>query len=503
MTQPPDSVLVTERLPQLRHSRRAIHYGRLRRWPRRLLTAWLWALVAWGVLAFGAVYAWAYQPLLVAAASFGAFGWFAASPSNRRAVVPLTAVLLAAVGLIGIQLVPMTPEWLVRVSPGIDRVLRDYSLSYAVARQGGLEVAHALSIAPEATVRGLLFVLPLSLFTTGCMAVLSRLSLRALVGSLIPLGLAVAVFAIIQKATFNRRVYWVWSVYDPSNIFGPFVNRNHFAGWMLMATMLSAGYLCGELAKRALSELPTWRQRAAWASSKDAAMIVFSTFAVLVMSISVVWSFSRSGILGLTVGLLLLAGRSSAKIRGGRGALVALMLITFVGAAVLWRGIESVLAWYGQTNTLEWRLDLWRDTLQIIRDFPWLGTGWNTYGVSTTLYEMTAKVVHAQEAHSDYIQLLAEGGVALIVIVFAGVAVIVAGIQRRFRERQQSSTYWIRAGAVCGLCGVAVQELTDFSLQLPGNAILFALLIAIALHPRAPHPDQESSTPGNLGVIET
>ncbi len=492
MTSPAEHTLVAQRLPRSGHSRRSIgQVSRLRRWPRRLVTTWLWVLVAWGVLAFGAVYAWAYQPLLIAAASFGAFGWFVASPSNRRAAIPLTCVLLAGVALIVIQLIPMAPESLVRVSPGIDRVLRDYSLAYALAPQPGLETAHSLSIAPEATVRGLLFLLPLGLFTTGCMAVLSRLSLRALVASLIPLGLAVAVFAIIQKATFNGRLYWVWTtVNDSANAFGPFVNRNHFAGWMLMATTLSAGYLCDEVAKRAHSESPTWRQRAAWASSEDAAMIVFATFAVLVMSISVVWSFSRSGIFGLAVGFVLLAGRSSAKIGGGRGALVALMLITFVSAAVLWRGVDSVLAWYGHTNTLEWRLDLWRDTLQIVRDFPWLGTGWNTYGVSTTLYDMTDKAFHAREAHNDYLQLLAEGGLALALIVAAGVAVVIVGVRRALRAPQESSTYWIRTGAVCGLCGIAVQELTDFSLQLPGNAILFALLIAIALHPPETRSDR-------------
>lgn len=243
MTSPAKNTVIARRLPWLRQSRRPIgQAGRLRRWPRRLATAWLWLVVAWGVLAFGAVYDWASRPLLIAAASFGAFGWVAASPSSRRAVMPLTWVLLAAGGLVAIQLVPMAPESLARVSPGIDRVLRDYSLSYALTRQAGAGTAHPLSIAPEATLRGLLFLLPIGLFATGCMAVVSRLSLRALVGSLIPLALAVAVFAIIQKATFNGRLYWVWTtIYDPANAFGPFVNRNHFAGWMLMATTLSAG----------------------------------------------------------------------------------------------------------------------------------------------------------------------------------------------------------------------------------------------------------------------
>jgi hypothetical protein len=35
---------------------------------------------------------------------------------------------------------------------------------------------------------------------------------------------------------------------------------------------------------------------------------------------------------------------------------------------------------------------------------------------------------------------------------------------------------------MAGICGIAVQEITDFSLQIPGIALLFAVLAAIALH---------------------
>jgi len=45
-------------------------------------------------------------------------------------------------------------------------------------------------------------------------------------------------------------------------------------------------------------------------------------------------------------------------------------------------------------------------------------------------------------------------------------------------------------GATFGLIGIVFQELTDFSLQMPGNAVLFALLAAIAIHhlPRRERP---------------
>jgi hypothetical protein len=60
-------------------------------------------------------------------------------------------------------------------------------------------------------------------------------------------------------------------------------------------------------------------------------------------------------------------------------------------------------------------------------------------------------------------------------------------VRRRFGQETRASTYWIRRGAAVGLVAVALQELVEFSLQMPGNAFLFAVLCAIALHRSPSH----------------
>jgi hypothetical protein len=40
----------------------------------------------------------------------------------------------------------------------------------------------------------------------------------------------------------------------------------------------------------------------------------------------------------------------------------------------------------------------------------------------------------------------------------------------------------VRLGALGGIVAVAVQSAVDFSLQMPGNAALFATLCGVALH---------------------
>jgi hypothetical protein len=48
--------------------------------------------------------------------------------------------------------------------------------------------------------------------------------------------------------------------------------------------------------------------------------------------------------------------------------------------------------------------------------------------------------------------------------------------------------FWARAGAACGMLGIVCQSVWDTALRLPANAVLFAILAAVALHEPRRHP---------------
>ena len=99
------------------------------------------------------------------------------------------------------------------------------------------------------------------------------------------------------------------------------------------------------------------------------------------------------------------------------------------------------------------------------------------------------------EAHSDYLQIAAEGGLLIGVPAILLLLLTAREVRRRFREQRDSVTmYWIRAGAVTGLLTIALQETSEFSLQMPGNAALLCILAAIALH----RPSRSHAIPPRL-----
>jgi O-antigen ligase len=134
---------------------------------------------------------------------------------------------------------------------------------------------------------------------------------------------------------------------------------------------------------------------------------------------------------------------------------------------------------WGEFNN---RRGAWADAVGIASIFPVTGTGLNTYGVATLFYQQHDLKMYYREAHNDYLQLAAEGGLLLAVPAILCIAAFAILVWKRFGAETSSSGYWLRVGAVTGLAAVALQEIVDFSLQMPGNAALFAVLCGIALH---------------------
>jgi O-antigen ligase len=177
-----------------------------------------------------------------------------------------------------------------------------------------------------------------------------------------------------------------------------------------------------------------------------------------------------------------------------RRAFVAAHLAFVLVVGMVMGGVQAVGERFAavRLESADGRLDVWRDTLRIIGDFPATGTGFNTYGIAMLHYQQTEHgPVRYIEAHNDYLQLAAEGGVLLGIPVVLLIIVIAREIHRRFAERQDDRrAYWLRVGAVCGLVAIAFQSLFDFTLQMPGAAVLFILVMAIAVQRRQPEASQ-------------
>ena len=439
--------------------------------------------VAWGVLAFGAVYPWAYWPLATAAAAMGTWSVVTTDAWRDPRARRLSIALGCLVAAIAVQVVPLRYEWVAWLSPGVDAFHRGAELGFRAPAR------HPLSLDPEHTVGAILLAAALSVFLVGLMRTVRHFPLEWLVSQLMGLGVALAVVGILQKGFLNPEAPLVYGFWQPlqagSSPFGPFINRNHFAGWMVMVLPLVAMYAVGVLAQAARPRAAGRRIWLQWLTTVDGNRVLLIACLAVVMGLALVFTSSRSGLISFAAACLVMMAFIVRRLGDRRHRIAAVLYVgTLLVGAVLWAGSDLVARRFTTSHeSLDGRLSAWSDTVRIARDFPTFGVGVGAYGRVMHLYQSEGRDLMYAQAHNDYLQLAAEGGLLVGIPAIVLLVCVVGGIRRRLTSGDDDDlTFWIRRGAVAGLAGIAVQSIVEFSLQMPGNAVMFVVLLAIALH---------------------
>jgi hypothetical protein len=442
----------------------------------------LLVLLAWGALAFGAVYPWAYWPLAVAAALVGTWGIIESEAWRHPRTKGLAIALAAVATAMAVQVVPLPSAVVGWVSPGVEGFFQRYQFGYEAP------AFRTLSIAPVHTWTALGLFAAFALLLLGLSRTIRNVSLSWLMGGLIALGVLLALIGIVQRGLIdevNPLVYGFWKPYEGGRVFGPFINRNHFAGWMLLVLPVIVGYSCGVVHALRLPARRRWSDWLHWATSVEASRFLLAAGAIMAMAAALVLTQSRSGLLGFACGLAVIAG--FVLVRARKTSVRAAALLYFgallVGAVMLTGAGRTIDRVATATTDTTGRLSAWRDTMEIAADFPIAGTGLGTFANAMLVYQSGPRHLMYAQAHNDYLQLVAEGGLLVTLPALAVLAGIVLAIRRRLAAGDDDPvTSWVRVGAVGALAAIAVQSLMEFSLQMPGNTVMFVFVLALAMH---------------------
>jgi O-antigen ligase len=437
----------------------------------------LGVLVAIAVLApwpFGAVLPGAL--LAVAAIALGAAA-LALGAGAWRGGVALPAVPLwplagfATVGVL--QLVPLPDALHGLLAPGSDAVWRP-AVPEAAAVLGG--ALRPVSVDPDSTLRGLALAGGLALLALLAAPALSRpdRAVRA-VAVLGAAGFALSAYAIFARARFGALLYGTIAVPTVSP-FGPFVNKNHFAGWVAMAALLVAGLALG-LADRG-------RDRGGdWTTDPRAGSVVLASVAAIAMALAGLASLSRGGAAALVAGAGALAAFRLS--RGGSprrrsGLLPSLVLACVLGSILVALVPPEVHERLHTLSGASFRLDTWRDSLRLASSSPVLGHGLGAFHDAYPRFKRGHGMVRVEHAENDYLETLAETGAPGLALSVAGLALLLAAARRGITAGPDRLVRGIGAGAAAALVALAVHSAVDFNLRIPSNAALAALAAAAA-----------------------
>jgi O-antigen ligase len=421
------------------------------------------ALVGAAPLALGAVHEPAFVPLLVLCA---AAGIIAAVRARRREAAPLPGarLLLALHVLVLVQLLPLPPFLLARVSPG----------SFALREEVALVPLRTwlpISVNPADTARGLAFLAGMSLLYLAVFRELAEEDAwrRRLASTVVGVGLALIVVGLMQAASLHpTTIYGIWKPRWDWGVFGPYVSKNHFAGYLVMAIPLAFAF-----AAEAFHTLKDeWEgRRVGWVALGGRAgnALVRHAAVALALVIGLLAARSRGGF----AAFLLSAAVLPAVLPRRRQAVTLLLAVALL--ALAWMGTGLSARSFGMGPLRAGRLDLWADAVRMFPDFPVFGAGFNAFGTSYLRYQTVATYEWYGEAHNEYLQALLDLG-----LVGAGLAaallLILFGRAVRFAPRSA-----LRGGLFASLFALALHNVVEFNWQIPANAATFAALAGLAV----------------------
>jgi hypothetical protein len=445
----------------------------------RTAAALLVALLIWPLAAFGGAH-------FLTAVSFGIACVAAAAVARpaigARSCRTLDLALLALVAAVLIQLLPLPGVLLNSLSP------HKRALEQAIALSpNAVGSFQALSVAPRGTAWAALVIAAAAAVFWLARDLFERGGVRQAVRAICATGMAISVLALAQAATAGRRIYWTFPTDHEGPLpFGPFINRNHFATWVIMAAPICFGYIAARTERHPGGAAPFVPTRVRIARSLDGRTVWLLGCGTAMLAALLV-CLSRSGIVALAVAsLAMFATTSKRSNSGGQQGILAGLAVAALAAVLLSDVAALADRLAAASAAIEGRVQIWRETLLVIRDFWIAGTGAGTYQTAMLLYQQSDRLWYFNQAHNHYLQIAAEGGV-LLGIPAAAALVAYAGHAARRVAEDRSPMFWVRCGACCGLGAAALQSVWETGLTMPANAALAAVLAAVAVHePRDP-----------------
>lgn len=434
----------------------------------QIISTGLVALIAFTALAHGAVESWSELIFVLSAVGLGLL-WAVKAVREKRFSLFIPANLWPLVGLILLGLVQ------------------------SLSLPGGGGKSASLSLDAEAT-QGTTLLLCCLLLTSLLASnfLTHRERLQTLMQFLTIFGLVLATFSMVQHFAWNDKFYWVRAV-ESKTSFGPFVNRNHFAGYMELLMPWPVALMLTR--RRSLTEKSFYLFITGW-------MVVVAVFAL-----------SRGGMISIFAQLAFMATFrprqfdqvetvATASRTGNfvRHSVAAIVLVVTIFGGLAWLGAERVIDRVtagiesdlppatSATNAEQTpvqafsghRGELWRDSWKIFLANPMIGAGLGAYETALPLHNQSRNLgMVASQAHNDYLQALTDAGLigGMLVICFLLLTARAVLIGLRVHEPLLSNAAF---GCGAALFGLSVHSLFDFNLQLLSHSLLFLAFAAIA-----------------------
>ncbi len=431
---------------------------------------WAFSLMELGILLIFTL--WGIQSAIVSRQSSVRFHASTHPRVDPSAHLPVYAALSLFLLLILLQMFPLPQEILKVISPNT------YAFRQALSFESST-LSFQLSFVPFATKIEFFKWLTLSgiFFFLLSWRNMNREAIH-LILIIMFVGIAESLYGMLEFLSGHRHILNLDMTALVSSVTGTFINRNCFAGYLLMVIPLSVGYFFSrETFQR--SRFTGWRQ---WVSSLDGKTVIIA-FGIIVMILGLLLSASRMGIMSLLLSFSLLSFLFREPQKGQRFSRATVLIFGLALLWATWIGLDAVVSrFFSVSGDFEERWDIWVNTFQVFRDFPLFGTGLGTFIHVFPRYRSFHVRGLFTHAENDFLQLLSEVGlVGLGLLLLAIVFLFFRAVSAIRSLHPRDSNKYIGMGGMAGILALMFHSLVERNVQIPANAFLFAFISALIL----------------------
>jgi O-antigen ligase len=276
-------------------------------------------------------------------------------------------------------------------------------------------------------------------------------------------------------------LYGLYAYFDrPGPVTSTFVNRNSYATYAGLTLFCGLSLVVRSFARYARDDVPVSRVLVRALSRLDLATTA-GMLSCLACSMALLLTQSRGALVAAAVALLLYVWRMRAtfgvRSRAFYVLFIAIMLVSAV-SLMLYSG-EATMRRFEQSNAnFSNRIMYDRTTWQAMQDRPLLGTGYGTYADAFMAYNRPETGTYfLDKAHNTSLQLLMELSWPAALALFCSVGYLAFRCWRGLPAGARGNVYPATVLACSTLVGI--QSLVDFSLEMPANAVTYALLLGL------------------------
>jgi len=427
---------------------------------------WAWSLIEiWVFLLFACVFLARYRNNIEASLA-------------AKAAKPVLLVLSVFIVWQVVQVIPMPIVWIQVFSPHATSV---FLLAFPQTEFATLSLdAHNSAVSLLKSIAYIMF------FWLTLILIDNRKKLEWLAYTILASALFQAAYGCYMVISGDEYTFFIEKTAHLGLATGTFMNRNHFAGYLEMSLAVGIGLFISTLSNE---RYRSWRARMRNLLNAILGQKGLLRLALVIICAGLIMSRSRMGNAAffsslLLTGVLFLFTAKHAT-RSTSILLISLIVIdvSLVGS---WVGVERVVERIELTSAeTETRDEVVRDTITMVKDFPLAGVGAGNYFSSFPAYQGHDVHGYYNHTHNDYLEFMSEqGAVGMFLLAVAVLMSLIASVWA-MRRRHSPLLQGMAFTSFMGVTSILIHSFVDFNLQIPANAAMFMLMMAlsfIALH---------------------